>query len=123
MKLGEIGLLTNDVVRLADFYRMLFGIPSDHRDPIHQTILDETVAITIYNDGTVKNNANENICLAFTVEDVDKEYERLRALKVQIAEPPQTRPWGARNMSFYDPDGNRIYLRSILPQTKSEEFT
>lgn len=28
-------------------------------------------------------------------------------------EPPTQRPWGARNMSFLDPDGNLITFRSF----------
>ena len=35
---------------------------------------------------------------------------------VGIIEPPAKRPWGAVNMSFYDPDGNVIYLRSFPPR-------
>jgi len=44
---------------------------------------------------------------------VDKEYQRLLETGVEIMDKPETRPWGARNMSFLDPDGNRIYLRSL----------
>jgi len=63
MKLGEVGLLTNDVIRLANFY---------------------------------------------------KEHKKIIELGAEIIEKPVTRPWGVRNMSFYDPDRNIIYLRSIL---------
>ncbi|MDE7238350.1 MAG: hypothetical protein K2N41_01395, partial [Lachnospiraceae bacterium] len=28
--------------------------------------------LTVYNDGSTKNNANQNICLAFTVDDIEK---------------------------------------------------
>jgi uncharacterized glyoxalase superfamily protein PhnB len=31
----------------------------------------------------------------------------------QIVQMPAKQPWGATNMSFYDPDGNTIYLRSF----------
>jgi len=61
IKLGEVALLTNDVVKLVDFY-------------------------------------NGFAILNFGVEIIDK---------------PKTRPWGARNMSFYDPDRNIVYLRSF----------
>jgi len=61
MQLGEVALLTNDVVKLVDFY-------------------------------------NGFAILNFGVEIIDK---------------PKTRPWGARNMSFYDPDRNIVYLRSF----------
>lgn len=33
--------------------------------------------LTIYNDGYVKNNANQNICITFTVDDIDEEYKKL----------------------------------------------
>lgn len=113
MKLGEVGLLTNDVVRLANFYKTLLGVDNNSNDMIHQTIIAEETMLTVYNDGTLKNNLNQNICLAFTVDDVDEEYKKLLNLGVEIIEEPKTRPWGARNMSFYDPDRNIIYLRSF----------
>ena len=48
----------------------------------------------VYNDGTVKNNQNQNICLAFTVDDIENEYRKLQALGVRIIEPPTKRPLG-----------------------------
>ena len=114
MKLGEVGLLTNDVVKLADFYKALLEIKNDSNDTIHQTIISEETMLTIYNDGSVKNNSNQNICLAFTVEDIEKEFQKVLALGVEIIEKPTARPWGTINMSFYDPDRNVIYLRSFI---------
>ena len=114
MRIGEVSLLTNDVIQLANFYKMLLSVEDDSNDSIHQTILGEETMLTIYNDGTKKNNNNQNICLAFTVDDVDYEYSRLVSFGVEVIEQPTTRPWGARNMSCYDPDHNIIYLRSIL---------
>lgn len=114
MRIGEVGLLTNDVVRLANFYKAFLGIDNGSNDTIHQTLIAEETMLTVYNDNSVKNNNNQNICLAFTVDDVDAEYDRLLKLGVEIIEGPTTRPWGARNMSFYDPDRNIIYLRSFI---------
>lgn len=113
MFLAEVCLETNDVLRLAHFYRSILGLQSDDRNEVHQVITTDTVAITVYNDGTRKNNQNNNISLAFTVDDVDKEYEKLLKLGVQIIDPPTTRQWGARNMHFCDPDGNHVYFRSF----------
>ena len=78
-----------------------------------QYIISEGTALTGYNDGTVKNNLNRNICLAFTVDDIDREYEKVLALGAEIIEPPTKRPWGAINMSFYDPDNNMVFFRSF----------
>lgn len=114
MKLGEVGLLTNDVIRLAGFYKALLDIDNGSNDKVHQTIIAEETMLTIYNDGSFKENNNRNMCLVFTVDDVDKEYQKLLKLGVDIIEKPETRPWGAKNMSFYDPDGNIIYFRSFI---------
>ena len=111
MRIGEVCLLTNDVRRLAAFYKQLLETDNGSDDETHQFIIAEETALTIYNDGTVKNNLNQNICLAFTVDDMDKEYQKVMALGARIIEPPAKRPWGAVNMSFFDPDNNMIFLR------------
>ena len=114
MKLGEVCLLTNDVCRLANFYKELLHVENNSDDEVHQFILSEETTLAIYNDGIVKNNNNQNISLAFTVDDVDKEYQRLLSMRVTIVDKPTTQPWGARNFHFLDPDGNHIYLRAFL---------
>lgn len=113
MYLGEVCLETNDVVRMADFYRKILNISSDCIDEVHQFIITEGTTLSIYNNGEVKNNQNQNISLAFTVNDVDEEYERLLKLGIHIIDVPKLQPWGAKNMHFCDPDGNNIYFRSL----------
>lgn len=113
MIIGEVCLQTNDVIRLADFYKQLLGTDNGSNDPIHQTILAEETMLTIYNDGTEKNNDNRNISLAFTVDDLDASYAKVVGLGAEMIEKSTVRPWGARNMSFYDPDRNVIYFRSF----------
>ena len=39
MKIGEVCLLTNDVPRLAVFYKQLLGVENDSQDETHQFIL------------------------------------------------------------------------------------
>lgn len=113
MKIDEVSLLTNDVLKLAAFYKQLLEIENDNNDETHQFIITEETTLTIYNDGTVKNNQNQNICLAFTVDDIEKEYEKVLNMGAKIIEGPTKRPWGAINMSFYDPDNNMIFFRSF----------
>ena len=113
MTIGEVCLMTNDVPRLAAFYKQLPGVENGSNDETHQFIISEGTTLTVYNDGTVKNNRNQNICLAFTVDDIDREYEKILALGAKIIEPPTKRPWGAVNMSFYDPDNNMDFFRSF----------
>jgi Glyoxalase/Bleomycin resistance protein/Dioxygenase superfamily. len=117
MFIGEVCLETNDVIGLAGFYRKLLRLSGDSDDSVHQVVVDSGTGLTINNNGNQKNNRNENISLAFTVDDVDEEYGRLLKMGVLIIDPPALRPWGAKNMHFLDPDGNHIYFRSF-PQQK-----
>ncbi len=111
MKVGEVCLMTNDVIRLSNFYKMLFNIDNGSDDTVHQFIISEETTLTVYNDGIERKTNAHNICIAFTVDDVDSDFERLKALGVEIVEPPMVRPWGAKNMSFLDPDNNLITFR------------
>lgn len=38
MKIGEVCLLTNDVIRLANFYKLLFRIDNGSDDDVHQLL-------------------------------------------------------------------------------------
>ena len=112
MYLGEVSILTDDVPRLAAFYKALLGVENGSDDATHQTIIARETMLTVYDDGQPKGSG-QRVCLAFTVEDVRAEHERLKALGAEIIDPPTARPWGAVNMSFRDPDGNAVYLRSF----------
>ena len=111
MRIGEVTLLTNNVRRLATFYKELFEIENDSEDETHQFLISEETTLTVYNDGSIKNN--QNICLAFTVDDIEKAYKKVLSMDARIIEKPIKRPWGAINMSFYDPDNNMIFFRSF----------
>ena len=105
--------MTRDVVRLADFYKRVLDADNGSYDQWHQFILTEGCALTVCFDENVGENGG-NVYLAFSVEDVDAQYARLKKMNVCILEAPMVRPWGMKNMSFLDPDGNRVYFRSAL---------
>ena len=94
MIIGEVCLLTNDVRKLVDFYKDLLGIDNGSNDDTHQFIISAGTTLTVYNGGTEKNNQNRNISLAFTVEDIEKEYRKVLELGARSIEPPTKRPWG-----------------------------
>ena len=112
MKLGEVCLLTSDVIRLANFYRQLLDLP-EGGDPVHQMLIAEEPMLTIFNDGQPHSADRSPITLAFTVDDIEAAYAKLQSMQATILEPPTKRPWGATNMVIQDPDGNTIYLRSF----------
>jgi uncharacterized glyoxalase superfamily protein PhnB len=51
------------------------------------------------------------------VDDVDALYEEIRGRGIRPAEPPETAPWGAREMLVVDPDGNRLRFATSKPET------
>lgn len=103
MRIGEVCLLTSDVIRLANFYKSLFGIDNESNDDTHQFIISEETTLTVYNDGMERKSNPQNICIAFTVDDVDAEYARLVKLGVEIVDPPTLRPWGGKEYEFFRP--------------------
>ena len=112
MLFSGICLLTKDVRRLSEFYQKILQTTSDCDDEIHQEIHTQGAFLAILKYYNV-NVGNPNMNMAFTVDDVDTEYLRLKEFGVEILDEPITRPWGARNMRFCDPDGNYIVFRSF----------
>lgn len=115
MIFSGICLYTKDVKRLSDFYQLVLKTHSDCNDEIHQEILTDGASLAILKCDNAELSGNRNMSMAFTVEDVDSEYNRLQNSGIEITEPPTTRFWGARNMMFCDPDGNNIVFRSFPP--------
>ncbi|WP_030160803.1 VOC family protein [Glycomyces sp. NRRL B-16210] len=52
----------------------------------------------------------DGLLLAFVVDDIDAEYERIQAEGVAITTPIETEPWGERYFQTADPNGVVIQL-------------
>jgi predicted enzyme related to lactoylglutathione lyase len=121
MKFSGMCLLTVDVPKLVDFYSKVFGVEAEG-DDIHSVINVGGLGIAIWHpDGLEerikdypKNLRQNCYTLMFSVDDVDKEYERLKKLNIEFTELPTTQPWGCRSFAFNDPDGNSIDIHMIL---------
>lgn len=87
MKLSEVGLVTGDVRRLADFYKALLEVDNGSDDDAHQVLLEGEVALTVTRGGGAERPGRQGICVAFTVEDVDAACARLKALGARIVQP------------------------------------
>lgn len=49
--------------------------------------------------------AGDGLLVVFVVENIDAEYERLRAEGVPVVTPIETEPWGERYFQVEDPNG------------------
>ena len=62
-----------------------------------------------------------NFFLEFEVEDVDKEYKRLKVLDAEVIKPPTTQTWGLRSVWFRDTDGNKINFFARVAQSEAND--
>lgn len=58
----------------------------------------------------IAGDAGQGLLVAFVVEDIDAEYERVRREGVPIVTPIETEPWGERYFQTVDPNGIVIQL-------------
>ncbi|WP_063014998.1 VOC family protein [Nocardia kruczakiae] len=58
----------------------------------------------------IAGDAGQGLLVVFTVDDIDTEYERVRAEGVEIVTPIETEPWGERYFQAVDPNGIVIQL-------------
>jgi len=92
------------------FYRDILGLKVKKEWSNYVTFdLPGTLTFAIMLGGKKgRKDGAPNIYLA--VEDVDAEYERLKAKGVNFVEPPKEQYWGGYAALFADPDENLFYL-------------
>lgn len=121
MKLSDICIITENVPLLTRFYENVLQVKADG-DEIHASLVIGGEGIAIYSKKAAENDmlfdfskywGSGNFTIGLNVDDVDKEYERLKFLNIEFVTAPTTYPWGARSFHFRDPDGNIICFRTI----------
>ncbi|MGE5604489.1 MAG: VOC family protein [Bacteroidota bacterium] len=128
MKISDICIITEDVPQLIQFYEKVLQVKADGNG-IHASLAIGEEGIAIYSKKAAENDmlfdfskywGSGNFTIGLNVDDVDKEYERLKSLNIDFVTTPTTYPWGARSVHFRDPDGNIICFRTILNKEYGE---
>jgi len=109
-------LITNDVPRLVEFYHRVLRIQpkttgADYAEfPTGAGVLAifSATAQEKYIPHSAEPANNRSAILEFRVDDVDKEYARLKSFVKVWVKLPATTPWGTRSFYFRDPDGNLV---------------
>ncbi|KUO76406.1 MAG: hypothetical protein APF77_06825 [Clostridia bacterium BRH_c25] len=106
MKLHGACILTHNISLLVDFYKKLFMQEPEVDGGVDYRFYDAQLIIFKLDDE--KMPSTKNAALIYVVDDVDKDYQRLINLKMDIDSPPTDKPWGVRSFVINDPDGNTI---------------
>lgn len=121
MEFTDIALITDDVLRMIDFYERVFEIEIE-KNEIHTQFIVGNVGITLYLQQDAQKqtgfdfsqyNGTGKTIISFNVDDINNQIDRLKKLNVEFATEPKIYPWGAKAAHFRDPDGNIIGFRSF----------
>jgi predicted enzyme related to lactoylglutathione lyase len=110
-------MITDDLEPVVQFYEQVTGASAVWLAPVFAEVHLPSCTIAFGHTQTAQlfNNSarpadNHTVIIEFLVDDVDKEYERLKAFVSDWVQEPTTMPWGNRSILFRDPDGNLVNL-------------
>src|SRR4051794_7452260 len=63
------------------------------------------VGLSSFKPASIAGPAGQGLLLAFVVDDLDAEFQRIAAAGASVVTPPETEPWGERFCQFTDPNG------------------
>ncbi len=77
--------------------------------------LTETAHLSVANTAraTIKSSQGTGITLTFQVESADTVWQQLHQAGLK-PKRLKTHPWGARTFFFYDPEGHRLEIWSVV---------
>lgn len=108
MRFSLVTVFVEDPTVLRDWYTGRLGLKVSSETARFVQLADETGRPCVaFHVGRPIGNAG-HVQLHFEVDDVDAEYERLRAAGVAFDEPPEDKPWGWRVAAMRDPAGHTV---------------
>ncbi len=130
MKFASIRMITDDPQRMVQFYEQVTGVSAVWPAPVFAELRlpSCTIAFGAAQTAQLFNNAarpadNHTVIIEFQVDDVDKEYERLKTLVSEWVQQPTTMPWGNRSALLRDPDGNLVNLFAPVTEEAIKRFS
>lgn len=116
MNLVSMRVITSDMKRLVGFYETITGLAAkwytedfaELATPACTLAIASERTMVLFGAGAAHAADNHSAIIEFRVEDVDKEYDRLKEIVSAFVQEPKTQPWGNRSLMFRDPDGTLI---------------
>jgi catechol 2,3-dioxygenase-like lactoylglutathione lyase family enzyme len=109
MNLNQVTLPSNSVERSAAFYRLL-GFRLIVSSLPHYARFECKDGASTFSLHEATSPIASGVIVYFECDDLDAEYQRLRALGVEFDAPPTDQAWLWREAYLKDPDGNVICL-------------
>ncbi len=127
MQLVSVRVITGDVARLVEFYERVTGLAARWATDQFAEFVGPSCTLAIGSAETMRlfgaeaaavPESNRSAIIEFLVDDVDREYERLTGLGIEldIVQRPTTMPWGNRSLLYRDPDGNLVNFFTPLTE-------
>jgi lactoylglutathione lyase len=117
-------LYVRDLEGSIAFYRDVIGLPFRLRGDGYAEFATEGTKFALYERarlpeliGRPATEGGPGCEVAFLVDDVDAEAERLMALGVEVLAGPVDRAWGQRTLHVADPDGHVVEFAQELPRS------
>jgi catechol 2,3-dioxygenase-like lactoylglutathione lyase family enzyme len=109
MRLSNVTIWTRDPHALKDWYRQNFGLRVVEETPRFVLLEADGGAGLVFHVGEPLATP-DRVQFHLEVEDVDREYRRLRDEGVAFDETPADRPWGVRSATTRDPAGHSVEI-------------
>lgn len=118
MKFTGVCLITEDVISLMEFYKNILQVEASGDETAARLRVEGDYHIDICSKQGMESLAPESTIgvghggctIEVEVDNVDKEYERLKKLDVNFIKLPETYPWGRRALWIRDIDGNIVNI-------------
>ena len=132
MNFVSLRVITNDIKRLVRFYEKVTGLSATwYTDDFAELPTAScTLAIgskrtmELFGAGAARPADNHTAIIEFRVDDVDREFNKLKGVLDEFVQGPTTQPWGNRSLLFRDPDENLInFFTPVSAEAKKKYNT
>jgi len=114
---GIVGITiwTDNLERLKAFYKDVLKLPlhSDHGDSVAFRWGEMRLNLGLHSNVKGSSKDPYRTMVHFGVNDIQSEYQRLKAAGVDFIRPPEREDWGGWVATFKDPDGNVLQMLEL----------
>lgn len=108
-----ITLPVSDLKKAVAFYEKILKLNKKYEYSSYAGFQCGGVEIGLRLGRKEKSRIDDEPSVEFFVDDVDAAYQELKRKGVNFVKKPHDEPWGGREASFSDPDGNLLEIMQV----------